>query len=337
MGYSDPITFYSIRRRSGTDLSRILGVDQARRLMAHDPDSRILEKYYLDLESTTDVSALALAEPSAAGGQSGTLIAESATMAATALPADVVKNIHGAALNAMVRSLIAGDENYPIGGSESDRKNYRRRVSAAAYKALLSAEVQKQRQAITRSELKDRMDAADISQLMESVQQRARDIMAATPSAAIDTVLPAGDVNGGFAEKTVEEEPEEDLDSLFVGSTEPVVRQTDENDDGEADDEDAAADQEIPYGVAVRAFMEIQLSNTMSKHRDLKNNPETCPLCQEDDTISEEQKVRFFISTSTLLMFQGQDVQQVRSSSQPHGLRTAYTSRKISPCHQTRS
>ena len=45
-----------------TDLTRIIGADAVRAVMNHDPNSRTLEKYYLDLESTRNLVGVTLNE-----------------------------------------------------------------------------------------------------------------------------------------------------------------------------------------------------------------------------------------------------------------------------------
>ncbi|RSL42177.1 hypothetical protein CEP53_012340 [Fusarium sp. AF-6] len=58
IGYAENLTFYSLRRRAATDLTRKIGHDTARLIMNHDPTSRVLEKYYLSLKDAMDVLGL---------------------------------------------------------------------------------------------------------------------------------------------------------------------------------------------------------------------------------------------------------------------------------------
>ncbi|RSM09045.1 hypothetical protein CDV31_007907 [Fusarium ambrosium] len=58
--YAENLTFYPLGRRVATDLTRKIGHDAARLIMNHDPASRVLEKYYLSLENTMDVSCSCL-------------------------------------------------------------------------------------------------------------------------------------------------------------------------------------------------------------------------------------------------------------------------------------
>ena len=54
-----------------------------------------------------------------------------------------MKRIHGAALNALVRKILAPDADYQTCLSAKDKENYRRRASEAAFQILLAEEVQK--------------------------------------------------------------------------------------------------------------------------------------------------------------------------------------------------
>ncbi|MCJ1392508.1 hypothetical protein MMC18_005376 [Xylographa bjoerkii] len=60
--YETTISFYALRKRAATDLANAFGADEARALMGHHPDSRVLEKHYWDLTSTSNISAATLGE-----------------------------------------------------------------------------------------------------------------------------------------------------------------------------------------------------------------------------------------------------------------------------------
>ncbi|KAK2738708.1 hypothetical protein CKAH01_07398 [Colletotrichum kahawae] len=62
MGFKTNITFYSIRRQVSTEFDQVLGSDLAREIMSHDPDSRVLEAFYVVRLRTTDVASVALRE-----------------------------------------------------------------------------------------------------------------------------------------------------------------------------------------------------------------------------------------------------------------------------------
>jgi hypothetical protein len=94
-------------------MAQILGPDQARLLMGHDIDSRTMERYYINWAPIVDVSAVTLNEPQ----RPGLLDRLNAPLATTALSRESLKILHGAALNAIVRQMIANDDSYPFGGS----------------------------------------------------------------------------------------------------------------------------------------------------------------------------------------------------------------------------
>ena len=118
--------------------------------MAHDPDSRTLERFYMDLQSTSDLTGVTLGETTTLHSQ--TLIEENAPLALNILAPEAMRRTQGAVLNALVREIISHDECYPIGGSAMEQKLYKRRVSAAARRTLLDVEVRKQREAMTQLE-----------------------------------------------------------------------------------------------------------------------------------------------------------------------------------------
>jgi hypothetical protein len=288
-GFENPITFYSIRRRSGTDLARVLGPDRARLLLGQDPNTRTLERYYINYVPTTDLSALALGEQQ----DIAAMERMDAPLAINALSPEALKRTHGTALNAMVWKLIENDDDYPFSGSEAVQKNYRRLVNKVAYKILLSDEVQKQRGDITMMEVNDRIKALDTSDLMETVFEKAKQLLTATPQNDIteqDVGLPINvDEDGQFEEVPVFEEPEEDLEDLCGPTEGLVIRETDEFGAEEVD----GVETDIPYAIAVKLFMETILTNAMSTYVDLKNNPVHCSLCLQDDSVSQQAKVSY--------------------------------------------
>lgn len=189
----------------------------------------------------------------------------------------------------LVRKMIAADEEYPIAGSDREKKNYKRRVSQAAFRALLAEEVQKQHQDLTRIEFKSRVNAANISSFMEKIKQRAKEFLKSGVSEASEMIDAALCDADDFAEPDIEEPYEEDLQEIAVGmSVAEVTRETDEP--GDVTIHDEAAD-DIPYDVAAKTFMEVLLSNTLNTYANRANNPVHCSLCEEDDTIDEKQKV----------------------------------------------
>lgn len=116
------ITFDSIRRRSGIDLGGLMGPDLARKIMECDAEYRGL-RHDMDRTPSTNLSAITL---NGSFGQTHAMIEGNAQLALNPLPSETVYRIHGAALTAMVRRMVATDPDYPIGGSDQDQQNYRR-------------------------------------------------------------------------------------------------------------------------------------------------------------------------------------------------------------------
>ncbi|KAF5027811.1 hypothetical protein F66182_81 [Fusarium sp. NRRL 66182] len=292
VGYAEDLTFYSLRRRAATDLSRKIGKDAARSLMSHDADSRILEKYYLSLEDTLDVSGLALDELDGAdGGHTKELLNANDDLALHVLNDERARQVHGPALNALMTQMMAGDEDYPILASASELKNYKRRVRRAALKTLLCREVQEQRREMKQTEYDERMSRLTNSHMTQFVLTKARQNLVAAPEfnqneSSTDEHTLAVDESTGLFIHDVEELPEEDLeDQVEEGST-AIHRELDEGNPGS----DEYADDDLPYIEAVRAFMQLVLDNSMSGYTNLRRNGAPCPRCQEDETISQELK-----------------------------------------------
>ncbi|KAF4950643.1 hypothetical protein FGADI_8047 [Fusarium gaditjirri] len=128
IGYADALTFYSLRRRTANDLSRKIGKSAARSSMKHDPDSRTLEKYYLLLEDTLDVSCLALDELDGkeGGGHTKEMLKADSDLAIHVLTDERARKVHGPALNALMNQMMLGDENYPALASTKELRNYKR-------------------------------------------------------------------------------------------------------------------------------------------------------------------------------------------------------------------
>ena len=73
--------------------------------MAHDPDSRSLERYYIDLRSAIDVSAIGLNEDQTQRREE--MEDDSHALAIGKLTPEMMLSTRGSALNALTRQLIA--------------------------------------------------------------------------------------------------------------------------------------------------------------------------------------------------------------------------------------
>jgi hypothetical protein len=299
LGYEFSIIFHSIRRRSATDMARVFGPDKARLLLGHDPDSRVLEKYYMDYSTEAAVSAALLNEP--VEEETARMVATNAPLATNKLSAETVKKLHGPALNALVRKMVAADEHYPLEASEQERKNYLRIVSRAAYKTLLSEEVQKQRETLTKVQVDNRAQALEQSNIMAQILENAKEQLTAarlelqqvqeeSANNAADSVLQE---NSMFVE--TEEAAEEDIDKQPAPDTGIYASGTDEPDvDPDSGNLLDVNGPDIAYADAVKAFMDLVLDNTLNRSVDLKNDPQKCVLCAEDETVPDGQKACSF-------------------------------------------
>jgi hypothetical protein len=146
LGYAHRITFYSIRRRSATDLTKLLGANEARRILNHGSDSRTLEIYYLNLSPTADLTASAI---DGVTQGSSRLDNENFPLAIHALNDKALQMIHGPALNAMIGRMILADPSFPLAGSTREQANWKRRARRIAFRTLLAGNVQTQRQEMT--------------------------------------------------------------------------------------------------------------------------------------------------------------------------------------------
>lgn len=298
LGFPQAINYTSIRRRSATDLARRIGNDDARRIMNHDPSSRVLERYYLNLSGTTDLTALALGTEAVGRGQSDKMIQEDHSLAIGAIAHDpeAIRRLHGPALNALVNKLIATSK--PKKRSAHKRKLWERRIRHAAKKIMLGEEVQEMRASLQQEEYRVRVSRLESSDFMERVLAQAREAVKTAPDDLDDSSDPlVNQETGLFLQGDMEmEQEEEDLEDQQAGDDgEPPVRQIDAEKDGEArpgGDPLFEGQPEISYESAVRSFMTMLLEGSMSEYRDWKNNPVPCPLCQEDETVPKDIRVR---------------------------------------------
>ncbi|KAF5711462.1 hypothetical protein FGLOB1_4965 [Fusarium globosum] len=300
IGYVDALTFYSLRRRTANDLSRKIGKDAARSLMNHDPDSRTLEKYYLSLEDTLDVTGLALDEVGGeeGGGHTEEMLKADSYLAIHALTDERARKVHGPALNALMNQMMLSDENYPALASARELRNYKRVVRRAAIKTLLAQEVQDQRREMSQTDYDERVRHLERSRLGEHVLKNARRNLAAPDpidEGEDQSDEPTNVVDGttGLFLHDVEELPEEDLDDQVNDTGGDTIHR--ELDEGEPEDID-----DIPYIEAAKAFMQLILSNTMSKYQNLRKNGVPCPQCRDDETISQEIKNKRYYDATHL-------------------------------------
>lgn len=251
-GYHSGISFYSIRRRAGTDIARIAGADAARAIMCHEPDTRTLERFYLSAMPTTDVVAMAMDETTSAKSRDKMQL-ESSDLALTALPAAKVAEIYGEVLNAAFRTVISQDEAWLNCKREKDRKNRERVVRKQVLHCLMEQAHTEQQQFLSIQDRDTRMERImsrafrfnDI--LVDAVRRRD------TSEPAIDL---AGDedvnFNEDFTETGPDLDPEPDIDDNPAANGDVIA--LDEN-QGTCPDY-VEIMQDIFYEEAVRAVME---------------------------------------------------------------------------------
>jgi uncharacterized protein YlaI len=290
IGCAESLTFTSIRRRAAGDLTRAVGRDAARVIMNHDPETRTLEKYYLSIDDQIDVSGISLGEPGDLGSEGySRQMDEARTLAIYTLSSQKACEIHGPAVNALMVKLMASDPGYPYTATPSDLKNYKRRIRRVALRSLLDDEVQKQRREIGTEEFNNRVNRLTSSKIMDLVLQKAQSQLSIASendeeiSSEEESLFIDDDTQQIIHNQ--EENAEDDLETQSMGdNNSKIYRELDKDDE---DDSPTDSDVEIDYATAACTFMQTLLDNTLSQHKDLKNNPIPCPLCQEDDTITD--------------------------------------------------
>lgn len=288
LGFSESITFYSIRRRAATDLVRRVGLDAAKIQMGHMPDSHTLVNSYLDSAPTTDLTAVATEEPIGPGGHSSTMVAAWAPLALTSLSPEHLQNTRGVAVATLARQLEADDPNRPdmTNASSSDVRKYRRRAIRHAQLALHERQQEIQRAEMTRQEHQSRLKALDTSKLVDEILARAQAALLGNenppPVEGEDSALEM------ITELEQAELPEADLEEAteeqrLAGPIAAVVEQ---------EDLDGPTDIAVPYEIAAKEFMRLILENTLSKYSTWAEKADRrCPKCVADPTATLRAKV----------------------------------------------
>lgn len=157
IGYKSRISYYSIRRRVTTDLARCRGPDSARMLIRYKPNTFTLEEYFLELGTSNDATVATLDQEIGPGGHALELQNNWAPLATDALPLAAVDQTRGPALTALTQQLILQDPACP--GAKASRleiQAYRKRVRNHAREALVSHDLERQRDLMTLGQLQAR-------------------------------------------------------------------------------------------------------------------------------------------------------------------------------------
>lgn len=293
MGYSDSITLYSIRRRAETDFAKAIGREGARELMCHEPNSRALEKFYLDHFNTTDVTALALGEAQ----RSEAMDVESHQLTLTKLSPRQVADTFGKELNAAFRQALVRDEQYANCKTKRDRKNRERVIRRITLTSLLAEAHEQQLSVMTTDDYEARKDeilrrATDFNRRLIERIKTAVDSPASSQTPEADLDLDEGAFDNDFEEDADEEEPEADVEDQLreahdSGADVPDIRDAPEEQLYNADMADyVSLLDEIPYKEATQATMRLLFENGLGEYS--KKIPSECPLCVDDHSIREE-------------------------------------------------
>ncbi|RSL81666.1 hypothetical protein CDV31_017017 [Fusarium ambrosium] len=301
IGLTKEITFYSIRRSAAMDLSSKIGSEMTRAIMAHDPQSVVMEKYYTaQRTSLPDLTALALGDDE---GQvdhrpiDGSLVF-------SRLNQDQMRRV-GPMLNTVFQELREMDEEYPHNGDARAKKYRDRIIRRAALRSVMKELADEQSKNLTIDETTMRMEQLQSMsrEFNNRVLDQARQHIAnQAPATTVDDesenpVDDAGvDLGVDFLEDDEQNEPEGDAEDVFQ-------RQIDQGEVVEAFPDELSPDNdithqlsEIDYATAARAAMEIWLAvgTEASAFGSKMVSMVTCSKCQEDETVNDEAKSKLW-------------------------------------------
>lgn len=300
IGYDQPITWYSIRRRAATDMVRRVGTNTTRFLLGHAPDSHTLERYYLDMTSTFDNMGVLLEQGISSGGVSDTAAKNWHPLALNKLENAAFQHSRGRALSQLIRRIILADEDGPdVTATSAEMKNYRRRVKRYAQKLLVDKESEWQRRKMSKTDMDERKGLLSASEFTKEVLSRALDSLT--------------DVENGLQAGADPEEGADDegLDELFDDADEYQAADADLEStvteelldkDGtlkvtfEAETEtEIVALNDVSYEAVAKEAMRLWLENPLTTHKTWKfldDEEKKCPTCQDDATADEKTRVR---------------------------------------------
>ncbi|KAK3114273.1 hypothetical protein LTR53_007558 [Teratosphaeriaceae sp. CCFEE 6253] len=312
VGSSAPITWYSIRRRAATDMSVRIGLQATRVFLGHTPDSQTLEKHYLNVADTLDHMGVLLDQDIEPGGQSTKQRANWAPLVLGQLNNEQLRRTRGNALAQMTRRLILADPDPPTDLSARSLKNYRRNARRIAEQQLLAVESEKQRTTLSKADVDAKLAGLRAARFADEVLQRALQVaedqgIGNAFTGGLDQPLEDGedhdgslfvdtdDVDDGQAEAEPEEDLERRLHLDIPRDEEGAIIVTMDDDDRAMDLENSRRTpvQDASYVQQARSMMELLMDNTLSEYVTWKyGTDKRCPICQEDDTVSDERRMK---------------------------------------------
>lgn len=328
----------AIRRRSLTDIVSRVGLEQARRIAGHSPDSTTLERYYLYVSPMFDQTGALMDQDISNTGFSEQYRRRWAPLALGKIEDERIRRTRGAALRTMTDRLVLADENPPDGDLDIlGRKAYRKRMRRYAHRALLEYERAESEREITQDALRDRQDALEASTFAESVLKRAIELQRSTTSNEDgDEEYPDWD---GFENGDDNDDDGNALDEITIvdDDIEVTASRSSSNHitiEPETEIADSAGvdidGNDLPYVDMATAFMEMLLDNSLNTSTmwsDIRDK--TCALCQVDETVPSERRAREYQSQSHLdnhvnggyhtLQFKFQRGAEIRKAAHPEG------------------
>jgi hypothetical protein len=213
-----------------------------------------------------------------------------APMVTSKIDDPAIKRTRGAALRAMVDRLVLADPNPPDYNTEQERRSYRARLRLHAHRALLEHEKEESQQDLTQEQFEQRVSNLEASNFASAVLRRALELR---KSGGDDAQFRE---QGNYQDEEDEEEDEEeeqDLDQMEVPKDGVIrIEFETELDEEAADDSAVSETSQLKYRDYATAFMDIMLHNRESTAITWKDKlDKTCPTCQEDPTVSDEDKV----------------------------------------------
>lgn len=297
IGLTKEITFYSIRRSAAMDLSTKIGPEMARAIMAHDPHSIVMEKYY-----TTQRTSLPNLTSLALGDDDGQVDHRpiDGSLVFSRLNQDQMRRV-GPMLNTVFRELREMDEQYPHDGNARAKKYRDRVIRRAALRSVMRELADEQSKNLTidgttlRVEQLQSMSREFNRRVLDQARQHIANQAPATSvgDESENPVEDSGiDLGADFPEDDEQDEPEDDAEDQFQ-------HQIDHGEAVEAFPDELSPDNdithqlsEIDYATAARAAMEVWLS-VGTEASTIGSKPVatvTCPKCQEDETVDDEAK-----------------------------------------------